>query len=75
MQKSYSIGQLATESGCKVQTLRYYEEIAVIPTPSRNADINMTRGNAKLDLSNLPSVVFTDPQVANVGLTVDEAQQ
>ncbi len=36
MGKTFSIGQLAKECGCKVQTLRYYEEIGLIPPPGRN---------------------------------------
>ena len=36
MEKTFSIGQLAKECGCKVQTLRYYEEIGLIPAPGRN---------------------------------------
>lgn len=31
--------------------------------------VNMTGGEAKLDLSTMPAVIFTDPQVATVGLT------
>jgi DNA-binding transcriptional MerR regulator len=37
MAKIYSIGQLAKECDCKVQTLRYYEEIELIPKPERNS--------------------------------------
>ena len=33
----YTIGRLARETGCKVQTIRYYEEIGVMPTPNRTA--------------------------------------
>lgn len=33
------------------------------------AGINMTGGEASLDLSAMPSVMFSDPQVATVGLT------
>lgn len=33
------------------------------------AAVNMTGGKARLDLSTMPAVVFTDPQVATVGLT------
>lgn len=36
MKKTYSIGQLAKNCDCKVQTLRYYEEIELIPKPARN---------------------------------------
>ncbi len=37
------------------------------------AAINMTGGDAALDLSAMPAVVFTDPQVATVGLSEAEA--
>ncbi|WP_408902416.1 MerR family DNA-binding transcriptional regulator [Roseicella aerolata] len=29
------IGQLAREAGCKVQTVRWYEEIGILPPPAR----------------------------------------
>ena len=34
----------------------------------------MTGGEARLDLSAMPAVVFTDPQIATVGLSEAEAQ-
>jgi mercuric reductase len=37
------------------------------------AAVNMTGGEATLDLSAMPAVMFTDPQVATVGLTQAEA--
>mgnify|MGYP001578118802 FL=1 len=37
------------------------------------AAVNMTAGDATLDLSSMPTVIFTDPQVATVGLTEAEA--
>ncbi len=37
-----SIGQAAREAGCKVQTLRYYEELGLLPKPAR------TRGNQRV---------------------------
>ena len=38
------------------------------------AAINMMGGDASLDLRTMPAVVFTDPQVATVGLTEAEAR-
>ena len=32
-----SIGALAERTGCKVQTIRYYEQIGLMPPPERNA--------------------------------------
>ena len=37
------------------------------------AAINMTGGDASIDLSAMPAVVFTEPQVATVGLTEQQA--
>jgi len=31
----YTIGALAEETGCKVQTIRYYEQIGLMPEPPR----------------------------------------
>jgi mercuric reductase len=39
------------------------------------AAINMLGGEASLDLSTMPAVVFTDPQVATVGLSEAQAQR
>lgn len=39
------------------------------------AAINMAGGNAALDLRAMPAVVFTDPQIATVGLSEAEAHQ
>lgn len=33
----YSIGKLGEATGCKVQTVRYYEEIGLMPPPGRTA--------------------------------------
>ena len=35
--KMLPIGTLATRSGCKVETIRYYETIGLMPEPERNA--------------------------------------
>jgi mercuric reductase len=39
------------------------------------AAVNMTGGEAALDLATMPAVVFTDPQVATVGLSEAQAAQ
>lgn len=43
--------------------------VYVAAAAGTRAAINMTGGRAMLDLSTLPTVVFTDPQVATVGLS------
>ncbi len=35
--ESYTIGKLAEFAGCSVQTIRYYEQIELMPSPQRNA--------------------------------------
>lgn len=37
MAKEISIGQVARALGCKVQTIRYYEEIGLVPQPPRSS--------------------------------------
>lgn len=37
MPTDYSIGDLARETGCKVQTIRYYEQIGLMPEPARSS--------------------------------------
>lgn len=32
-----TIGYLAKETGCKIQTIRYYEQIGILPVPERTA--------------------------------------
>ncbi len=33
--KDFSVGELATQSGCKVETVRYYEKTGLMPDPPR----------------------------------------
>ena len=47
--------------------------VYVAAASGTRAAINMLGGNAALDLSTMPAVVFTDPQVATVGLTEAQA--
>ena len=47
--------------------------VYVAAAAGTRAAVNMTGGNALLDLTAMPAVVFTDPQVATVGLSEAEA--
>jgi mercuric reductase len=49
--------------------------VYVAAAAGSRAAINMTGGNASLDLSCMPAVLFTDPQVATVGYSEAQAQQ
>lgn len=44
-----SIGTLARRTGTKVQTIRYYEEIGLMPTPGRSAGGQRRYGEDDLD--------------------------
>ena len=48
--------------------------VYVAAAAGSRAGINMTGGDAELDLSTMPAVIFTDPQVATVGLTEKQAE-
>lgn len=48
--------------------------VYVAAAAGTRAAVNMTGGEARLDLATMPAVIFTDPQVATVGLTESEAQ-
>jgi len=49
--------------------------VYVAAAAGTRAAINMTGGDAALDLTAMPAVVFTDPQVATVGYSEAEAQR
>jgi mercuric reductase len=48
--------------------------VYVAAAAGSRAGINMMGGDAKLDLTTMPTVIFTDPQVATVGLTEAQAK-
>lgn len=48
--------------------------VYVAAAAGTRAAINMTGGDAEIDLSAMPAVMFTDPQMATAGLTEIEAQ-
>lgn len=47
--------------------------VYVAAAAGSRAGVNMTGGDVRLDLSTMPAVIFTDPQVATVGLTEEQA--
>lgn len=48
--------------------------VYVAAAAGSRAGINMTGGDAELDLSTMPAVIFTDPQVATVGMSEEQAK-
>jgi mercuric reductase len=51
------------------------EFVYVAAAAGTRAAINMTGGDAALDLTAMPAVIFTDPQVATVGLSEADARR
>lgn len=49
MDTRYAIGALARQTGTKVQTIRYYEQIGVMPEPVRTEGGQRRYGQAHLD--------------------------
>ena len=49
--------------------------VYVAAAAGTRAALNMTGGDARIDLEAMPAVVFTDPQVATVGLSEAEAHR
>lgn len=45
----FTIGHLAKTSGCKVQTIRYYEQIGLIPVPVRSSGNQRLYGPTHID--------------------------
>ncbi|WP_282606832.1 helix-turn-helix domain-containing protein [Pelagibius sp. Alg239-R121] len=46
--ESFTIGQLSRETGCKVPTIRYYEQIGLLPEPGRSAGNQRVYGQQHL---------------------------
>lgn len=53
MQQTFSIGRLAGLTGCKVVTIRYYEQIGILPAPHRSAG-----GHRVYDTGHLERLTF-----------------
>ena len=48
-QAPLSIGSLARRAGCKVQTIRWYEEVGLLPSPVRTAGGHRVYGPAQVE--------------------------
>ncbi len=65
-----SVARIFAAGDCTDQPQFVY----VAAAAGTRAAINMTGGHAELDLTAMPAVVFTEPQVATVGWTQAQAQ-
>lgn len=65
-----SVGHIYAAGDCTSQPQFVY----VAAAAGTRAAINMAGGDAALDLSAMPAVMFTDPQVATAGLSEAEAE-
>ena len=80
MARVYSIGEMARSGNCKVQTVRYYEQIGLLPTPARNAGNQRTYTDEHFDRATRPIGLPQGSQtLKNVGFVEtgndhDEAQ-
>ena len=77
-------GAIIIDQGMRTSTPHIYaagdctdhpQFVYVAAAAGTRAAINMTGGNATLDLGAMPAVVFTDPQVATVGLSERKARE
>ncbi|AOU98055.1 mercury(II) reductase [Acidihalobacter yilgarnensis] len=76
-------GAIAVDAGLRTSAAHIFaagdctdqpQFVYVAAAGGTRAAINMTGGEASLDLSAMPAVVFTDPQVATVGLSEQAAR-
>ena len=65
-----NVGHIYAAGDCTDQPQFVY----VAAAAGTRAAINMTGGDAVLDLTTMPAVMFTEPQMAIVGLTEDQAK-
>ena len=49
MEPTLTIGRVADATGCKVQTIRYYEQIGLLPEPARSEGNQRLYGKATID--------------------------
>jgi len=66
-----SVANIYAAGDCTAQPQFVY----VAAAAGTRAAINMTGGDAALDLSTMPAVIFTDPPVATVGLSEQAARE
>lgn len=66
-----SLAHIYAAGDCTTQPQYVY----VAAAAGSRAAVNMTGGDSRLDLTIVPAVIFTDPQVATVGLSLRQAHE
>jgi DNA-binding transcriptional MerR regulator len=67
--RGYTIGALSRETGCKIPTIRYYEQIGLMPAPERTA------GNQRLyDRKQLDRLAFVR-HARELGFSLDSIRE
>lgn len=67
--RDLTIGQLAAEAGCKVQTIRYYEENGILPKPIR------TMGNQRRYSDKTVAILRFVRHARDLGFSLDDIRQ
>ncbi len=62
------IGEVARRADCKVETVRYYEQIGILPAPDRSAG-----GQRRYDTEHLKRLYFVR-RARGLGFTLDEVR-
>jgi DNA-binding transcriptional MerR regulator len=69
MERTFSIGHVSTVTGCKVETIRFYEGIGLLPEPER------TEGNQRRYLAKHVERLRFILHARELGLAVDAIRQ
>ncbi|MDE8347485.1 MAG: helix-turn-helix domain-containing protein [Acidocella sp.] len=68
MQEAMPIGEFARRTGCAIETIRFYEKIAILPKPRR-------RGRYRLyEAADIGQLVFVR-RARELGFTLDEVRE
>ncbi len=76
---SFTIGYLARETGCKVQTIRYYEQVGLMPKPQRSLGNQRVYGPAQLQrlrfIRHSRDLGFSQNEICELLCLVDRPEQ
>jgi MerR family mercuric resistance operon transcriptional regulator len=66
---TYAIGAASKQTGCHIETIRYYERIGLLPSPSRSAS-----GYRRYALEHLKRLAFVR-RARDLGFTLDDVRR